>query len=186
MNPTIIVAGITRSGMSVTMQMLDAGGVPCSGTYPDYEPFPMGTTPWSEVSGKAVKLVDAHLHFPPPGSYRVIRLYRNFTEQAKSFNKWTKAFFDAKPASRDKLVGSFVRDYRKIDEWAIPYPTIGVHFEQIVEKPRYVAEKLAKFLGMSLDIEKMVSVVRPRSAECYPTLLEIELLNDQSDGRNSQ
>ena len=31
----IIVIGIARSGLTVTMQMLEAGGYPCEGHYPE-------------------------------------------------------------------------------------------------------------------------------------------------------
>lgn len=70
----LIVAGITRSGLSLTMQMLHAGGYPCEGEPPDFEPHPVGEMPWERCERRAVKLVDAHHQFPPAGSYDVIRL----------------------------------------------------------------------------------------------------------------
>lgn len=38
----IIVTGIARSGLSLTMQMLHAGGIPCAGEPPAFEPYPLG------------------------------------------------------------------------------------------------------------------------------------------------
>lgn len=35
--PTIFVSGLGRCGSSMTMQMLDAAGIPCIGDYPAYE-----------------------------------------------------------------------------------------------------------------------------------------------------
>ena len=58
----IIVAGLTRSGLSVTMQMLWAGGYPCLGRWPAFEQYAVGRVPWHLLPDRvAVKLVDAQL-----------------------------------------------------------------------------------------------------------------------------
>lgn len=88
----LIVAGITRSGLTVTMQMLHAGGYPCMGEYPAFECFDIGKIPWRECEGFAVKAVDAQLQNPPDSACKVIRLRRNLVEQCKSINKWNNLF----------------------------------------------------------------------------------------------
>ena len=40
--PTVFVCGHGRCGSSMVMQMLDAGGFPCFGEYPAYEPEEVG------------------------------------------------------------------------------------------------------------------------------------------------
>lgn len=176
MKETVIIAGVTRSGLTATMQMLHAGGFPCAGTHPAFEDFPMGQTPWSECHGKAVKLVDSHHHFPPTGDYRVIRLQRNLTEQAKSFNKWCRLLFGAAGAPLPRVVASLERDYRIIDEWASQQKAVlRVHFEDIVACPRLVAQTISSFVGTDLDVEAMVKVIVPRNAKCYPGLLELSM-----------
>lgn len=173
----IIVAGITRSGLSLTMQMLAAGGYPCAGTFPDYEPFPIGQIPWSGIDGMAVKLVDAHRQLPPVGpKYRIIRLNRNKTEQARSINKWMAAFFHLS-ANVSVLLGSLRRDYETIDAWASEHDTLVLEFESIIKSPRESAERIVEWLGCPLDIDEMVKAVKPRGVECYQGLLELELIS---------
>ena len=87
---TIIVGGVTRSGMTVTMQMLHMGGFPCFGNPPAFETYMIEKIPWGECEGRAVKLIDMHRHFPPNGDYRVILLKRSLREQAKSINKFLR------------------------------------------------------------------------------------------------
>ena len=56
---TIVVAGFARCGLTLTMQLLDAAGLPCRGRYPDYEIA--GDIPWGHAKGKVVKLVKVTL-----------------------------------------------------------------------------------------------------------------------------
>lgn len=172
----VVVAGLVRCGLSVTMQMLDAGGFPCKGTFPDYEPFPIGRIPWGQCNGSAVKLVDAHHHFPRTlHPLRVIRLHRDLVQQARSHNKWTKHFFNAQ-ISEKVMVASLKRDNQIIDKWARYQDTHDVWFEEIVGSPARYAERLREIVGVDLDVKKMASVVRNRTADCYPTLLELEMV----------
>lgn len=85
----ILVVGLTRSGLSLTMQMLHAGGHSCFGGPPAFDGYDLGKIPWRSVGMMAVKVVETHLQFPPRdfGPFRVIRLGRDFREQAKSF-RW--------------------------------------------------------------------------------------------------
>ena len=172
---TVIVAGITRSGLSLTMQMLSAGGYPCKGEWPAFEPFQIGRIPWSECKGFAVKLIDPQRRFPPPGDYRIIRLSRDLREQAKSFNQFNAAFgFPPVPAGR--LIKSFKRDYRVIDKWARRHRTMRLDFETIITDTTHAAEMISTFVRAELDIEKMVACVVVRNPECHPGLLELSLI----------
>lgn len=175
--PTVIVAGITRSGLSLTMQMLHAGGYPCVGHPPAFEEYPVGEIPWPEVRGKAVKVVDTHLHLPPPGRYFVIRLLRDLREQARSLNKWTSAMFRLPPAPISRIVASLRRDYATIDEWCFQQEKcLELRFEDILARPARAALDLCDFLGWDLDPARMREVVVTRPPECYGGLLEAELI----------
>lgn len=178
---TIVVAGCTRSGMSVTMQMLHAGGAPCAGTFPDFEPYPFGRTPWDEAKGLIVKLVDSHRHLPPPGDYDVIRLSRGYQDQARSHNKWGRAMFAGLPKiDEEKLVRMLIRDYEVIDQWiAKQQRSFLLEFRDICRETRRTAERLAEFIGRELDIDAMVAAVIPRTEAVHDRLLELELLEKQ-------
>lgn len=172
---TVIVAGITRSGLTLTMQMLEAGGFPCVGEYPGFEKYPMGEIPWAEVRGMAVKVVDTHEQLPPPGDYAVIRLRRDPTEQAKSINKFMSVM-GVSPVPLSKLKASTRKNYKVIDQWVRRQSRYtSLEFEQILTQPLIAAQRLQEFLGCDLDLEAMAERVVLRSPNCYPTMLEVEL-----------
>lgn len=175
---TIIVAGIARSGLTATMQMLNAGGYPCVGEYPAFEAYQIGQVPVGILKGKAFKCVDTHLHFPNPGDYHVIRLRRNLKQQAKSSLKFLRML--GQPVDRravKQFEKSFPQDYRKIDSWAKRQKgVLEIDFENIILDPVEVAKRIAEFTGESLDIDKMASVIIKRGPECYDGMLELEMI----------
>lgn len=173
----IIIAGIARSGLTVTMQMLHAGGIPCVGEWPAFEPYGFEEIPWTECRGKAVKLVDAHLQIPPDGEYDVIRLHRDAQQQARSQIKFAQAILGRSlGTSVNRMAKSFAADYAVIDEWAKKHRTLHLYFEDIIRQPAATAAKLAEWLRTPVDIEKMAACVVKRKADCHPTLLEIEFV----------
>ena len=177
---TIIVAGITRSGLTVTMQMLQAGGYPCFGEYPAFENHELGKIPFKELHGKAIKVVDTHRQFPPPGDYYVIRLRRNYTQQAKSICKFINLFTTVLPNTRKairEIERQLPKEYLKIDAWAKKQTAVmTLDFENIILSTKQSAEKIKEFTGESLDIEKMCGVVFKRETDCYPTMLEAQFV----------
>lgn len=178
---TIIIAGITRSGLTLTMQMLHAGGYPCLGTYPAFENYLIGDIPWNETEGKAVKLVDTHVQFPKPGDYKVIRLKRDLTQQSKSQVKFLKYFGFPLPKSAYKdFLKSLPNDYKKIDSWAKKQSElITISFEDIINNPDEVINNLVDFIGVDLDKSKMKSVIIKRNSDCYNGLLELTMLDSK-------
>ncbi|KKL91874.1 hypothetical protein LCGC14_1890270 [marine sediment metagenome] len=172
----LLVAGIIRSGLSLTMQMLCAGGYPCRGEPPAFEPYPAGDIPWDECQGHAVKLVDAHEQLPPTGTFDVIRLRRNLTEQARSFNKFSCVIFGADTIPTSRLVGAFRRDYAVIDEWLRGQRSMVLDFETIITNPITAAIAIQDFVGDPLDIQRMAACVLRRDPQCNSRLLELDLI----------
>jgi hypothetical protein len=147
----IIVAGVIRSGLTLTMQMLHAGGYPCAGEYPAFEEYPIGRIPWKNLNVKAVKLVDAHRHLPEDGDYRVIRLHRDMKQQ------------------------SFKKDYKVIDRWANRHDCLRLHFEDLILQPHDSALKIAGWVNLPLNVQKMADSVIERSPACHPEILELTM-----------
>ena len=180
---TLIIAGITRSGLTLTMQMLHAGGYPCAGEYPAFEGFGIGQIPWDKCFGKAIKVVDTHMQFPPPGEYSVIRLRRSHKQQAKSQMKLINVLCDI-PVTRAgtrAMEQSLPKDYSKIDAWAAKQKELlTLDFEELILEPNLAALKLIEFTGAILDIDKMMAVVVKRGTDCYPTLLESTFLPEKN------
>ncbi|MCK5609317.1 hypothetical protein KAR91_46015 [Candidatus Pacearchaeota archaeon] len=172
-----IVAGVTRSGMTATMQMLNAGGYSCAGEYPDFEPFGIGCIPWPECVGKAVKVVDTHLQFPPKnGDYKIILLKRDIKQQAKSMIKFLKACGFNMNVNMKAMKKSIKDDYKKIENWSKNYKTLKVTFESIIDQPHITSLKITKFVGGEIDVSKMSDVIIKRSSDCVSELFELSMI----------
>ena len=96
MNKNYIVSGIERSGTSMLMQILQAGGVPLAfnaESRPPDEDNPKGyfeleggkiinklmngTFPLSDFKGEFIKITAFGVKFLPPGEYDIIYIQRN-------------------------------------------------------------------------------------------------------------
>lgn len=178
MSETIIVAGTIRSGLTVTMQMLHAGGVACVGDPPAFEPHDVGDIPWDTLGFQAIKLCDANKQFPPPGRrYRVIVLRRRILQHARAWKKFAVVvggFPQAARIPRKSVARSIDKDQKAIRHWAARYPCLHVHFEKIINSPAETAARIAAFLELDLDQKKMAGVVIQRTTGCYQGILEME------------
>ena len=188
----VAVAGIPRSGTTLLMHMLAAGGMPvyCD---PDkygrsFETSKMLGLPgdflWMEdCNGKAVKLLEPLTRKPPRGyEYRFILPKRDPLEQAKSqikllVNGNPNVTFRNDSKTLHRLAISIKRDTHRTRKMLERMgPIHQVQFEELLEKPDYIAGHLSTYVGEPLDVDLMVSVVRPRGPECYNGLLELEML----------
>lgn len=173
----IIIAGIARSGLTMTMQMLDAGGYPCMGEYPAYEKYDIGEIPWALCKGFAIKLIDAHRQIPHKLKGRkVITLSRDMKQQARSFNKFLGALTGLPPTSEKALVRSYKKDYAIIEKWLKRQKVLRLKFEDIISDPLAAATTMAEFSGKNMNIDRMAGAVIPRGPECHPELLEARMV----------
>ncbi|MED5545674.1 MAG: hypothetical protein VYD90_10525 [Pseudomonadota bacterium] len=196
MTPTILVAGLGRCGTSLVMQMLAAGGVETVGTYPDFEhtgepELRADADAWHALTdGKAVKVLNPHLDaIPPGGNYRTILLTRDVKQQAKSMAKLA-AFALGAPAMPSRAdrraLETKLRAESSMMGRAIFLLGRGTHFilpfEDIIDDPSGAARDIATFVAIGrpdpLNVDAMAACVRPRSPDCLPTLLELDLLED--------
>lgn len=176
-----IVSGLPRSGTSVMMQMLHAGGLPAltDGHRAADEDNPRGyyeleavkqiraDKSWlSDAIGKVVKLV--HLLLPElPGGfeYRVIFMRRDLDEVLASQRKMLQRSGRAGgqlPEAQMKAV--FARQVQTVLEWLARQPNarcIEVDYRELVESPGVIAARVNAFLGGGLDEAKMASAVDP-------------------------
>lgn len=176
---TIIVTGITRSGTSLTMQMLEKGGYPCTGEFPAYEEYGVGEIPFWKLNGTAIKVIDLHMQYPPTGDYYVIRLRRNTAEQSKSIVKFlgTLQNIYISGSGRKIIEKSLADDYKKIDDWARRQKgCITIDFENLIEQPLQTALQIKEFIDFPLDENKMAACVVPRSTKCYDGFIEAQLI----------
>jgi hypothetical protein len=175
-----IVSGLPRSGTSMMMKMLEAGGIPPltdelrsadkdnpKGYY-EFErvkKLDEGDTAWlEEAQGRAVKVISALLkHLPPDYQYKVIFMERKIEEILASQKQMLVRRGEAPDSvGDDKLKDLFGKHLEQVQAWLDEQPNIDVaHFSynEILESPREQAERINQLLGNVLDVEKMVAVV---------------------------
>jgi len=186
-----MVCSFPRAGSSLTMGMLQAGGM--SLYYdPDKEiafetvmntRLPSKSDWLQDCYGKAVKILEPLTYRPPMGhDYRVIWLNRNLKEQAKSTCKFARRVsgLSLRPGA-DK---AFEESYRKELPASLELlreltrgHLLELSFEAILKQPSQAAAQIADFLGLPLDVEAMAKTVIKREARCLPYLLETKIIH---------
>lgn len=192
-NPITIVAGLPRCGSSLVMQMLAVAGFRCAGEYPGFEPEESIESPPPEFvdsfAGGAMKVLAPQRVLLPPGrDYRFIFLTRSRRQQAQSLIKFIQATGNAQGRTIsqdgfDRMKESLRNDQAaalKIIE-AHECPVIRIRFEDLIERSMLAVIAMVRFLDFEHDeerMEAMMKVIRPRSAQCYAGLLEIDLMEE--------
>lgn len=180
--PIIIVSGLPRSGTSMTMKMLEAGGIPPLTDqireadvdnprgYYEFErakKLKEGDTAWlPDAQGKAVKLIGALLvELPPKYDYRVLFMRRNIGEVLASQGKMLERRGEENKIDDDTMAVLFEKHIRQVEDWMKKQPGlkyIDVDYNTMLADPRPQVEVINKFLGGSLDTEAMLAVVDPK------------------------
>jgi len=174
---TLAVAGLGRCGLTMTMQMLDAGGLDIFGEPPAYEPDHYAGA-WKTDAVKLVDPIGNELSglLPAPGTLQWLWLVRDPKQQAKSMAKLLasqKRKVDQKVDWRwlRKTIRPSTREHLRFIEQR-GEELQRIHFGGIVDGPEaYV--RLLDDLVLScadLDTEAMAKVVDDRSPEAEPDL----------------
>ena len=174
-----IVSGLPRSGTSLMMQMLEAGGLPIlkddireadadnpKGYY-EFERVKQVAQDqaWlEEAKGKGVKLVSALLlDLPNTYTYRVIFMRRKMEEILAS--QKTMLQRSGKPTDAigdDKMAALFRKHLIQVEKWVSEQPNVQVlyvSYNEMIADPIKEIERIHQFLGNELDTEKMASVI---------------------------
>lgn len=170
-----IVSGLPRSGTSMMMQMLEAGGVPVLTDnlrqadddnprgYYEFEPVKQVARDPSwlvDARGKATKMVYQLLYDLPPGyDYRVILMERDLREVVASQNamlaRQGKGHGDLPD---DALVDVFRRHLDELTRWLqrqANFRVLRVSYNDVVADPDAEARRIDELLGGGLDIPAM-------------------------------
>jgi len=182
MDATItIVSGLPRSGTSMMMQMLAAGGLPAltDGRRVADENNPRGYHEYEAVKslardaswladarGKAVKIVSALLvHLPEGFEYRVIFMRRPLPQVLASQSTMLERLGHAGSRGDDtRLAELFARHLDEVDALLRGRPAIArldVDYLSVINAPLAVAQTVSAFLGGTLDPARMASAVAP-------------------------
>jgi hypothetical protein len=180
--PLVIVSGLPRSGTSMMMRMLEAGGVQvCAdaqrGPDPDnprgyYElervkrlasdPDPR----WLQnVRGEALKVISHLLSALPDGNfYQVIFMQRDLEEVLASQNKMLARRNEPNPVSDERARSLFERHLASTHQLLAERPNfcgLDVAYRDVLAEPERVAHAVAAFLGRPLAVDAMARAVEP-------------------------
>ncbi len=176
-NINYIVSGLERSGTSMLMQALHAGGVPVAfdETRKPDENNPRGyfeleggkvinrliegSFPFEEYRGCFIKITAYGLKFLPIGRYKIIYSERNIEEILDSMEKMMgrrdedreetrKAFLHLNSMMKKRLI-----ERRDVE-------VLFVNYNEIIINPRPYMEEIASFIGCDdIDVDAMVEAV---------------------------
>jgi hypothetical protein len=178
----VVVSGLPRSGTSMLMSMLDAGGIPPitdniraadednpKGYY-EFErvkALDKGDTAWvADAQGKSVKVISALLKFlPPKYQYRIIYVRRNMQEILASQRKMlVRRGEDPDKVDDAQMAALFEKHVSQVESWLREQPNIQVlyeHYSDILADPEREARRINDFLGGRLQVERMAEAVDP-------------------------
>jgi len=177
----IIVTGLPRSGTSMMMQLLYAGGIPPltdnirkadeSNTrgYFEYEPVKRTATDarWlTDARGKAVKVIYRLLYeLPPHLPCRLILMHRPVDDVISSQQRMLKRRGETGASVSDEALGEiFRRELTALRKWAQTRPAtslLDVEYHAVLKSPRRESQRVAEFLGRPLQIDQMTQIVDP-------------------------
>ncbi|MBK1630562.1 hypothetical protein CKO31_07345 [Thiohalocapsa halophila] len=175
----VVVSGLPRSGTSMMMQMLAAGGLPIltDGRREADASNPRGyyeleaatrlrtDAAWlADAHNKGVKIVAQLLPFLPAGhSYRVILMERDLEEVLTSQHRMLARKDNGQtPTAAADLGSAFTRQLSQVRAWLAAQPhirTLQVDHAEVIAEPRRAGARIAAFLGRDLDSDAMADAV---------------------------
>ncbi|MFL7890959.1 MAG: sulfotransferase domain-containing protein [Anaerolineales bacterium] len=177
-----IVSGLPRSGTSMMMKMLEAGGIPPFTDHirtPDddnpkgyYEfervkKLPDGDTAWlRDARGKAVKVISALLeHLPTGYAYRVLFMQRKMDEILASQKKMlVRSGKPTDQVSDEQMAKMYTKHLAKVSAWLAEqdnFSVVYLDYNQMLVDPQKYASQVSQFLGSTLDPRAMAAIVDP-------------------------
>ncbi|MGD9724422.1 MAG: sulfotransferase family protein [Pirellulales bacterium] len=180
-NWVTIVSGLPRSGTSMMMQMLAAGGMDVLSDgvratdddnqrgYFEFEPVKRTRQDPSwlgDAAGKGVKMVYLLLYdLPPAYEYRVLMMERPLAEVLASQQAMLER--RGQPGAnlpREKLSELFAQQRERIAQWLAGRPNfraITVDYHRVLAEPHEQAQRINAFLDSRLDSAAMAAAVAP-------------------------
>jgi len=173
-----LVSGLPRSGTSMMMRMLEAGGVPVLADHlrTADEDNPEGyhefervkkiehDTAWlEEARGRVVKMISALLkHLPPGYTYKIVFMRRKLEEVLASQREMLVRRGKPVDATGDpKMAEFFTNHLRRVEAWLAEQPNMDVlyvSYNELMQDPEAHCARVARFLGLPLDAARMASV----------------------------
>jgi hypothetical protein len=175
----VVVSGLPRSGTSMMMSMLQAGGLPVltdeireadednpKGYY-EFERVKQldRDTSWlDDAGGKAVKVISQLVqHLPPQYEYKVVFMLRNMPEVLASQRQMLiRRDRPADAVSDGTLAQVFNKHLAQVQEWIEAQPNMQVlyvDYGEVLTQPVEQAQRVNQFLGGVLEVPAMAGAV---------------------------
>lgn len=176
----IVVSGLPRSGTSMMMKMLEAGGLPIltdnlreadannpKGYY-EFErvkELPNGDFGWIPAAGgKVVKIVTGLImNLPLDAGFKVIFMQRAMKEVLSSQKKMLGRLGKEDDKVEDEKMKKIYQEHLKqVNAWIAKQPNIEVlyvNYNTMLDNPLGSLQKVNEFLGGGLDVKVMAGVV---------------------------
>ncbi len=171
-----VVSGIPRSGTSLMMQMMAAGGMPVltDGQRPADANNPRGyfelesvkslsrnQDVMAQADGKVVKVISSLLpSLPRQFEYRVIFMCRPLEEVISSQNRMLERLGkEVPPTPTASVVAAFEEHLKKIRAWLSQQSNVAVlyvDYPAVLAAPEEQTRRICAFLGRDLDTAAMI------------------------------
>lgn len=181
--PIVVVSGLPRSGTSLMMRMLDAGGVPVwtDGIRAADDQNPNGYYELERIKdldkgldkrwmregrGRAVKVISSLLeHLPADNNYRVVLMQRDLDEVLASQRALLARRGEASGAEHDSTLktayGLHMRRVRHLLQRGSCFAMLEVGYTDVIADPGGSAARVAAFVGGGLDPIRMATAIDP-------------------------
>lgn len=180
--PVVVVSGLPRSGTSMAMKMLEAGGLELvqdgvrtanidnpKGYFEDERVkslHDMEDRTWlKQCRGKGIKIISNLLRsLPADNNYKVLFVRRDLDEvlasQAKMLDRRGEASETEDARMRELFEGDVWRAQYLMKrnpqfEWT------EIHYREVLTDPERQARHIEEFLGLGLAVDRMAEVVDP-------------------------
>jgi hypothetical protein len=174
-----IVSGLPRSGTSLMMQMLVAGGMTplADGERAADADNPRGYLEWEriktlpqdpacidEAEGRVVKVISKLLLALPPGrGYRIVFMERPMQEVLASQAKMLeRRGVPASPAADKAMAAAFERHLQEVFAWldkTTNLKFLRLDYHSVLDNPAAAADKIKTLLATNLDKDAMIRAV---------------------------
>lgn len=179
--PVTVVSGLPRSGTSLAMQMIHAGGIPAltDGQRTSDDSNPRGyfelervkqlkqDKSWlDDAAGKVVKVIHLLLaELPDDRPYRVVFMQRDLREVVQSqATMLARSGRTGGQLPPERLIAVYEQQLKTVEQWLAARPNFSVlrvPYAQLVSEPSGVVPTVNAFLGGTLDEARMRAAVDP-------------------------
>jgi hypothetical protein len=176
--PIYIISGLPRSGTSMMMKILEAGGMEILTDhlrtadednpkgYFEFErvkQLQSGDTAWvTQAQGRVVKVISFLLQYlPAQYSYKVIFMRRDVNEILASQREMLIRRGEETNESDTRVADTFQEHLKRVRVWLANQPNIQVlyvDYNALMKAPERSIRSVYDYLALELDLEKMLSV----------------------------